>query len=110
LGAAVDVKRSGQLKLVACLLAPPVAWYAFQQGLAVTLRTACDAAGAPAGTIWGVLSLLVCGAAGWLSRRSGLDGESARFVGYVAQLGAGLFALAISFQSLATMIVPPCAR
>jgi hypothetical protein len=106
----MDVKRSDHVKLVACLLAPPIAWYAFQQGLAVTLRTACDAAGAPVGTIWGVLSILICGAAAWFSMRSNVSGESARFVGYVAQLGAGLFALAVFFQTLATMIVPPCAR
>lgn len=104
------MKRLGHLKLVACVLAPPIAWYGFQQGLAVTLRAACDAAGIPVGTIWGVIGIMVCGAAAWLSRRSGLDGESARFVGYVAQFGAGLFALAIFFQTLATMIVPPCAR
>jgi hypothetical protein len=106
----MGVKSLAPLKLVACVLAPPIAWFVFQQGLSVTLRAACDAAGVPAGTIWGVLSISVCGVAAWLSTRSGLGGESARFVGYVAQLGAGLFALAIFFQTLATMIVPPCAR
>lgn len=90
---------------------PPVAWFAFQQGLAMTLRGRCAAAGVPLGPILGLVGLLLCGAAArlaWSRMRGGTSAD--RFLSRVALLGAGLFALAIGFQTLATMIVPPCAR
>ncbi|MDB5703446.1 MAG: hypothetical protein JWN66_562 [Sphingomonas bacterium] len=105
------MKITAHLRPWAALTLPAVAWFVFQQGLSMTLRGRCGAAGIPLGPLWGVLSLTVCGAAARLawSRLSG-GTASDRFLPRLALLGAGLFALAIAFQTLATLIVPPCAR
>ena len=93
------------------LILPPVAWYVFQQGLGFTLRGSCSAAGIPAGPVWGVFSLCACALAGWLAWPIA-RGESRTdaFVAMMALLAAGLFGLAIGYQTLATLIVPPCAH
>jgi hypothetical protein len=68
-------------------------------------------AGAPLGPIWGLVSLVLCGVAACLAwSRIGGGTGSDRFLARLALLGAWLFALAIAFQTLATLIVPPCAR
>jgi hypothetical protein len=105
------VKARAHLRPWAALALPPVAWFAFQQGLAFTLRGACEAAGVPLGPVWGFASLAACLAAAWLARSRVSGGTpSDRFLARIALLGAGLFALAIAFQTLGTLIVPPCAR
>jgi hypothetical protein len=105
------MKITAHLRPWAALTLPAAAWFLFQQGLAITMRGQCGAAGIPLGPLWGVLSLAVCGAAARLAR-SRLSGGTAsdRFLSRLALFGAGLFALAIAFQALATVIVPPCAR
>ena len=98
------------------LLLPPLAWFSFEIGLGAALRLAC-AAGRRAGL--GVAgaraSLLVC--AGALAPRVGAarDARDARRRRRLASRGSrcsapAIFALAIVFQTLATLIVPPCAR
>ena len=105
------MKITAHLRPWAALTLPASAWFLFQQGLAMTLRGQCTAAGIPLGPVWGVLSLAACAAAARLawSRRSG-GTASDRFLARLALFGAGLFALAIAFQTLATLVVPPCAR
>jgi hypothetical protein len=100
-----------RIRAFAGLLLPPVAWYVFEQGLSYTLRGSCTAAGIPAGPVWGVFSLAACALAGWLALTVARaeDGTDA-FIARLALLGAGLFALAIAYQTLATLIVPPCAH
>ncbi len=97
------------------LLLPPVAWMLFEYGLAVSLRGACGAVGHWLGPLWGMASLLVCGAAAaiaWpLARNS--EAADAPVPSWLARLAlpvAGIFALAVAFQTLATLIVPSCAR
>ena len=105
------MKPAAHLRPWVALVVPAAAWFAFQQGLSMTLRGACTAAGAPLGPLWGAVALLLCAGAGRLawSRRSGGTGAD-RFLALLALLGAGLFGLAIAFQAIATLIVPPCAR
>ena len=105
------MKAGAHLRPWVALVLPPAAWFVFQQGLAFTLRGACQAAGVPLGPVWGVASLVVCAVAARLawSRRAGGTGAD-RFLANIAVLGGGLFGLAIAFQTIATMIVPPCAR
>jgi hypothetical protein len=100
-----------RLRAFAGLSLPPVAWYVFEQGLGFTLRGSCTAAGSPAGPVWGLFSLAACALAGWLALpvARGEDRTDA-FVAKLALLAAGLFALAIAYQTLATLIVPPCAH
>lgn len=105
------MKGEAHLRPWLALTLSPAAWFVFQQGLAFTLRGACGAAGVPIGPLWGVGSLAVCAGAARLawSRRAGGTGAD-RFLARIALFGAGLFALAILFQTVATLIVPPCAR
>jgi hypothetical protein len=106
----MDVSRGALARLGLGVIVPPAAWFIFQQGLSMTLRASCASAGMPSGTIWGGVSLLACVAASWLARPAEMTRGSRQFVSRLAQLSAGLFGLAIIFQTLATMIVPPCAR
>lgn len=104
----------GRFALPVALLLPPAAWMTFETGLAATLRPACAAVGW-IGPIWGVGAFLACFLALAASHRAIEDrtrreGSTGRWMGRVASLGAGVFALAILFQTLATLIVPPCAR
>jgi hypothetical protein len=92
------------------LLLPPFAWFLFQQGLSALLHAACSRAGI--GAAWGLASLIVCGVAFWMAwpfrKRQG-----ALVHPWLAQLAlvvAGFFALAIAFQTLALLMVPPCVR
>lgn len=105
------MKAGAHLRPWLALLVPAGAWFAFQQGLSMTLRGQCETAGVPLGPIWGVVSLALCAGAARLawSRRAGGTGAD-RFLAHLARLGSGLFGLAIAFQTLATLIVPPCAR
>jgi hypothetical protein len=103
--------EAARIKLWLALALPAVAWFGFQQGLAMTLRGDCASAGAPLGIVWGLGSLLACAAAGRIALAGIRTCEgSDRFVARIAVFGAGLFALAIAYQTLATAIIPPCAR
>lgn len=107
--------RWRRLQPWAALLMPPVAWMLFEYGLATSLRPACDAIGRWLGPAWGAASLLAClGAAGLaypLSRQvGGAEASLGAWLARLALVGAGVFALAIALQTLATLIVPSCAR
>lgn len=105
------MKGAAHLRPWIALTLPPAAWFVFQQGLAFTLRGACGAAGVPLGPLWGLASLAACGGAARIAWTRVAGGTGAdRFLARLALLGAGLFGLAILYQSLATLIVPPCAR
>ncbi len=96
---------------------PPLAWYVFEIGLAGAMRASCGTVGAWLGPAWGAGSLGVCALAMWLARpllRPPDDGDAAtpsyRWLARVAFAGTGIFALAITFQTLATLVIPSCAR
>lgn len=101
------VPRATRIRLWAALLLPPVAWYGDQQGLSLVLSGACRAV-VWAGPVLGVLALILCGVATWLAR--GAPPRVYGWLGRIARFGAIPFALAIAFQLLATLIVPPCVR
>jgi hypothetical protein len=100
-------------RLTIALFLPALAWFQFQQGLIVAMRGRCTAGAPPVGLVWGLVSLALCLLAMWLagssSRPSDLEGRQvSRFMALLALIGAGLFALAIIFQTMAILIVPPC--
>lgn len=99
-----------RLALWLALIVPPLAWYGFQQGLAMTLRGACGAAGMPLGPFWGTASIALCIGAGWFARPRQGQQDSDLLLSRLCILAAGLFSLAIFYQTLATLIIPPCAR
>jgi hypothetical protein len=104
----------GPIVLPVALVLPPIAWMTFEFGLVATLRPACAAA-RWLGPLWGGVAVLACvlsfvAARRTYRERSGKDRASDRWTARVAMLGAGVFALAILFQTLATLIVPPCVR
>jgi len=109
-----DRQRDGRRARFGLLL-PPLAWICFEYGAAMSLRGACAAIGGWAGLLWGVGSLAVCCVAAWIARSAAAAGAGPNppvrpWLARIAMLGAGVFALAITFQTVATLIVPGCAR
>jgi hypothetical protein len=97
------------------LALPPAAWALFEFGLAFALRLSCTTVGLWLGPIWGAVSLLVCGGAMLLAwpaakARNAGDSPAGGWLAWIAVMVAPLFGLAIAFQTLATFIVPSCAR
>lgn len=106
---------SARTRAWTALLLPPVVWYVHQQGIGGPLHVNCHVAAGGTALVWGVASLIVCIAAAWvawpLARRSQAhDGPVACWIARLAMLGAAVFALAIVIGSLASALVPPCAR
>jgi hypothetical protein len=99
---------SMRAKAWAALLIPPVAWFAFEQGLSAVLHADCSRR--YVGIIWGLASLAACAIGlrmGWSLRTQ----PDALVDPWLARLGiavAGIFSLAIAFQTLAIAIVPAC--
>jgi hypothetical protein len=93
------------------LCLPPLAWFLFEQGLSHVVHVRCGAANS-VGVLWGGVSLAVCALAAGLARKGPPpDPASARpWLGRLALLGAGVFGLAIAFQTLAAAMVPACLR
>lgn len=97
------------------LALPALAWVLFEYGLGWVMRESCAAVGAWIGPLWGIVSLLACGGAfliAWpLARRAAGEDPPARpWLARLALIGAVVFGLAIALQTLATFIVPSCAR
>ncbi|MBB3912086.1 hypothetical protein [Sphingomonas desiccabilis] len=107
-----SLSRAARVRPWAALLLPPVAWYVFELGLGSVLKVDCAPVGAWLGIAWGLASLAVCGLAmaiAWPCARPAGDQTRPRaWLSRVALLLAGIFALAIAFQTLAVLIVPPC--
>ena len=94
------------------LVLPPVSWYVFEVGLGSVLKVRCAPVGDWLGLAWGVASLVACGVAmalAWPCARPAGDQTPPRaWLSRVALLLAGIFALAIAFQTLGVLIVPSC--
>jgi hypothetical protein len=106
---------SGRWKPWLALLLPPAAWALFEYGLGSALRGHCTSVGVWLGPAWGALSLVACAVAAVIARPLARSGsESAPpprpWLARVAMFEAGIFMLAIAFQTIATLIVPSCAR
>jgi hypothetical protein len=90
------------------LLLPPFTWFLFEQGLSALLHADCTRW--QIGAVWGAASLVVCGVAlrlGWTLHRSGPP-LAEPWLARLATVVAGIFSLAIAFQTLAIALVPPC--
>jgi hypothetical protein len=112
---AIDPRPPAPTQTWIALALPPLAWGMYEYGLLAALRGSCTAVGAWLGPVWGGLSLLMCGIAmllTWPGVKSGKrsDSPSGGWLAWIALLLAPLFGLAIAFQTLATFIVPSCAR
>jgi hypothetical protein len=109
---AAPLSRRERVRPWAALLLPPIAWYIFELGLGSVLKVDCVRVGAGLGLVWGLVSLAVCGIAmaiAWPCARPAGDQTPPRaWLSRVALLLAGIFALAIAFQTLSVLIVPPC--
>jgi 3-methyladenine DNA glycosylase Mpg len=109
-------KTPGAARTWVCFFAPPAAWYLYQQGLGMVVRVACGSAGTPQGPLLGAAALLVCVITGALafdaSRHEASEppARTRRFIARVTVGIAGVLGLAIAFQTIATLLVPPCAR
>jgi len=96
------------------LLLPPLAWITYEYGAASGLRASCTAVGTWLGPVWGGVGLMACALAArlaWpLARGAAKQPPVRLWLARVATCVAGVFALAIGFQMLATLIIPACAR
>jgi hypothetical protein len=96
------------------LFLPPFAWYVFEIGLASVLKVTCAQVGEWLGLAWGAASLIACAIAAVLAwpyaRPAGDQTPPRLWLARVALLLSGIFALAIAFQTLGVLIVPPCVR
>ncbi|MBD8678897.1 hypothetical protein [Sphingomonas sp. CFBP 13720] len=92
------------------IVVPPLTWFLFEQGLSALLHADCRRWWA--GILWGIASAAICAAAlrrVWPLRRD--VGDQADFwLARLAPMIAGLFTLAILFQTLAVLLVPSCVR
>jgi hypothetical protein len=90
------------------LALPPFTWFLFEQGLSALLHADCTRWGW--GLAWGAASLLVC--AGAVRIAWPLRGDHGALANpWLARLAialAGVFGLAIAFQTLAIALVPAC--
>jgi hypothetical protein len=110
----VRLSRGARVRPWVALLVPPSTWYLFELGLGSVLKVNCQPVGDWMGLIWGVVSLAACCGAMVLVGRSALvpagDQTGSRvWLSRVALILGGIFALAIAFQTLSVLIVPPCA-
>ena len=107
-----QLSRSARVRPWVALLLPPSSWYLFELGLGSVLKVDCVPVGDWLGLAWGLASLAACGLAmalAWSQARPSGDQTPPRaWLSRVALLLAGIFALAIGFQMLAVLIVPPC--
>ena len=91
-----------------------LAWGAHQQALADVLRFDCAAVSPARAVAAAIAALVLCvvGAAlSWrVARHQGSDGGGHPFVAWLSILGAGIFALAILMQAMASLTVPGCFR
>lgn len=106
--------RGSRLALAVALPLPPLAWYGAQQGVGTLVREQCSTAAGIGGAV-GLLALVACALAIWLSvpvprQARSSRGQTDAVLSKLVLVGSGIFALAITFQTLATLIVPSCAR
>lgn len=90
------------------LTLPPVAWFLFEQGLSALLHARCQDNALGVG--WGAVSLAACVLAAWIAWPLHVHREHLANP-WLASLGlmiAPIFALAIAYQTLALLLVPPC--
>ena len=91
-----------------------LAWGAHQQALSDVLRFDCGAVSPARAVAAAVLALASCLAGAVLSWRAlrvaGDTGGGHPFVAWLSILGAGIFALAILMQAMASLTVPGCFR
>ncbi len=113
----METRNAARRWLIVAMVLPPLAWMTFEYGLAVALWPACERVGQGLGLAWGAGALCACLIAALSAQRcirlsaERSNGESVTgWIGKVALIGSGFFALAITFQSIATLIVPPCAQ
>lgn len=105
-------RRGARVRPWVALVLPPAAWYGFEVGLGSVLKVRCAPVGDWLGLTWGVASLVACGVAMALAwpdaRPAGAQTPPRAWLSRVALLIAGIFALAITFQTLGVLIVPSC--
>jgi hypothetical protein len=108
------LSRGERIRPWLALILPPMTWYGFEVGLTSVLKIACAPVGDWLGVAWGAGSLVVCAIAAALAWPyawpAGDQTPSRPWLARVALLLTGIFALAIAFQTLGILIVPPCVR
>jgi len=108
----------GALAPWAGLFLGAAAWFAHQQGVSSTIYWDCRLGGPVLTAGLGLVAALVTAAGGWISWRAHQASRRAAegpahnrsVAGMIGAGSAGMFLLAILFQSLTGVIVPVCHR
>lgn len=104
----MSARSSIRTRTWTALALPPFTWFVFEQGLSALLHADCSRW--QIGLAWGIASLAVCGLSlrlAWPLR--GHPGALTNpWLARLAMALAGVFGLAIAFQTLAIAIVPAC--
>ncbi|MGN7161270.1 hypothetical protein [Sphingomonas sp. SAFR-052] len=89
---------------------PPFSWFLFEQGLSALLHADCRRAWV--GVVWGVAAAGLCAGVAWRvwHLRPAVGERGDVWLARLAPMIAALFTLAIAFQTLAVLLVPPCVR
>jgi hypothetical protein len=98
----------GRTRLVIAIALPPLAWFGYQQGLGMILRSGCSSAAPPFGPAFGAAALIACALAALLGAPKEARYPGRFLASCIAQFGAALFGLAIAFQTIATLVIPSC--
>ena len=106
--------RGERIRPWLALFLPPITWYVFEIGLSSVLKVTCAPVGEWLGLTWGAVSLVACAVAAVLAWPyawpAGDQTPPRPWLARVALLLSSIFALAIAFQTLSVLIVPPCVR
>ena len=94
------------------LVLPPIAWAIHRQAGADHVVFDCRLGGSEFVTAIGLVMILVCAVSAglsWLSRpRASVAFELRTLAAYLGGLSGAMFALALTFQTMATLMLPAC--
>jgi hypothetical protein len=95
------------------LVAPPVAWAIHHQVGSDLVFYDCRLGDTGLIAALGLAMGLIAAVSGWISWSSRPDGQSMEvrtFAAYLGAMSGAIFFLALAFQTLATLLLPPCHR
>jgi hypothetical protein len=96
------------MKLVAAMLAGPIAWAIFHTVAYMYVSADCTGARIPVVLAFGVSAIAVAVGAAVVALRERSDAAQARFLAGVALGTSALFAFVVVMQLVATIVVAPC--
>ena len=95
------------------LIAPPIAWAIHHQVGSDLVNYDCRIGETPTVAVLGIVMALISlasGAISWFSRRGEPETEIRSFAAYLGAMSGAVFFVALTFQTMATLMLPACHR